>query len=88
LVASLSAKRVEIQAHMDSVGEAGAAARQELSEKRAQAVMAWLTLHGGVPAARLTAKGYGRSRPIAENDSDLGRALNRRIEIAVEGCTR
>jgi outer membrane protein OmpA-like peptidoglycan-associated protein len=73
---------------MDSVGEAGAAARQELSEKRAQAVMAWLTLHGGVPAARLTAKGYGRSRPIAENDSDLGRALNRRIEIAVEGCTR
>jgi outer membrane protein OmpA-like peptidoglycan-associated protein len=88
LIASLSAKRVEIQAHMDSVGEAGAAARQELSEKRAQAVMAWLTLHGGVPAARLTAKGYGRSRPIAENDSDLGRALNRRIEIAVEGCTR
>jgi OOP family OmpA-OmpF porin len=51
-------------------------------------VLAWLTLHGGVPAARMTAKGYGRSRPIAENDTDLGRALNRRIEIAVEGCTR
>lgn len=88
LLAGQSVKRVEIQGHMDSVGEAGAAVRQELSEKRAQAVNAWLTLHGGVPAARLTAKGYGRSRPIAENDTDLGRALNRRIEIAVEGCTR
>jgi OOP family OmpA-OmpF porin len=83
-----SAKRVEIQGHVDSIGEAGAAARQELSEKRAQSVLAWLTLHGGVPGARLSAKGYGRSLPIAENDTDLGRAFNRRIEIAVEGCTR
>ena len=83
-----SLKRFEIQGHVDSIGEAGAAARRELSEKRALAVMAWLTLHGGVPAARLTAKGDGRSRPMAENDTDLGRALNRRIEIAIEGCTR
>ena len=88
LLAGPSVKRVEIQGHVDSIGEAGATARQQLSEKRAQAVVAWLTLHGGVPAARLTAKGDGRSRPIAENDTDLGRALNRRIEIAVEGCTR
>ena len=88
LLAGPPVKRAEIQGHVDSIGEAGATARQQLSEKRAQAVMAWLTLHGGVPAARLTAKGDGRSRPIAENDTDLGRALNRRIEIAVEGCTR
>jgi outer membrane protein OmpA-like peptidoglycan-associated protein len=87
LLSGRSVGRVEIQGHMDSIGEAGATARQELSEKRAQAVMAWLTLHG-VPATTLTAKGYGRSRPIAENDTDLGRALNRRIEIAVEQCTR
>ena len=88
LLSGQSVKRVEIQGHMDSLGEAGAMARQGLSEKRAQAVTAWLTVHGGVPAAKLTAKGYGRSRPIAENDTDLGRALNRRIEITVEGCTR
>jgi outer membrane protein OmpA-like peptidoglycan-associated protein len=88
VLAGTSTARVEIQGHMDSIGEAGAAARQELSDKRAQAVMAWLTLHGAVPAAKLTAKGYGRSRPTAENDTDLGRALNRRIEIAPEGCSR
>jgi len=86
LLSAAATPRVEIQGHMDSVGEAGAASRQQLSEQRAQAVAAWLTLHGGVPARKLGAKGYGRSRPIAENDTDLGRALNRRIEIAREGC--
>jgi outer membrane protein OmpA-like peptidoglycan-associated protein len=79
-----SAPAVEIQGHTDNIGEAGAAARQVLSEGRAKAVAAWLTSHG-VPANKLTAKGYGKTRPIADNDSDLGRALNRRIEVA---CSR
>ena len=76
-----NAPAVEIEGHSDNVGEAGVASRQMLSEGRAKAVAAWLIAHG-VPAERVTSKGYGKMRPIAENDSDLGRALNRRIEVA------
>ena len=81
LLKAKSAPAVEIQGHMDNIGEAGVAARQALSEARAKTVAAWLTLHG-VPAAKITSKGYGKTRPIAENDSDLGRELNRRIDVA------
>ena len=76
-----NAPAVEIQGHMDNIGEAGVAARQTLSEGRAKSVAAWLTAHG-VPATKVTSKGYGKTRPIADNDSDLGRAMNRRIEVA------
>jgi peptidoglycan-binding protein ArfA len=69
---------------MDNIGEAGAAARQQLSEGRAKTVAAWLVAHG-VPASTITATGYGKTRPIADNDTDLGRALNRRIEVACSG---
>ena len=90
LAAVLKAKTapaVEIQGHTDNIGAAGDAARQLLSETRARAVMAWLVEHG-VPAARLSSKGYGKTRPVAANDSDLGRAMNRRIEIVTTGCSR
>ena len=76
-----NALSVEIQGHTDNIGQSAAAARQTLSEGRAKIVAAWLTAHG-VPASKITSKGYGKTRPIAENDSDLGRALNRRIEVA------
>lgn len=82
-----SAPAVEVQGHMDNVGPAGDAARQALSEARARSVAAWLVANG-VPAAKLSAKGYGKTRPIAANDSDLGRAMNRRIEIVRTGCSR
>ena len=85
LLKSKSAPAVEIQGHMDNIGEAGAAARQTLSEGRAKIVASWLVAHG-VPAAKITSKGYGKTEPIAENDSDLGRALNRRIEVARRDC--
>ena len=78
------APAVEIQGHMDNIGEVGVAARQTLSEGRAKAVAAWLTAHG-VPATKVTSKGYGKTRPIADNDSDLGRAMNRRIEVVCLG---
>ena len=87
LLKATSVPVVEIQGHTDNIGQAGVAARQTLSEGRAKAVAAWLTAHG-VPAAKITARGYGKARPIAENDSDLGRALNRRIEIARRDCAR
>jgi outer membrane protein OmpA-like peptidoglycan-associated protein len=85
LLKSKSAPAVEIQGHMDNIGEAGASARQTLSEGRAKIVASWLVAHG-VPAAKVTSRGYGKTRPVAENDSDLGRALNRRIEVARRDC--
>lgn len=81
LLKSTATPALEIQGHMDNIGEAGVASRQALSEARAKAVAAWLTSHG-VAAGRMSVKGYGKTRPAAENDSDLGRALNRRIEAA------
>lgn len=76
-----NAPAVEIEGHTDNIGEAGVASRQTLSEGRAKVVAAWLVAHG-VPGAKVTSKGYGKTRPIAENDTDLGRELNRRIEVA------
>ena len=61
--------------------QGNAAANQELSEKRAKAVVAWLASHG-ITAARLTAKGLGQTKPIADNATDDGRAKNRRVELA------
>lgn len=81
LLISRSAPSAEIQGHMDNIGQGGAAARQTLSEARAKAVRDWLTGHG-VALNKVTSKGYGKTRPVADNDSDLGRALNRRIEVA------
>jgi outer membrane protein OmpA-like peptidoglycan-associated protein len=50
-------------------------------KKRAQAVVAWLVSHG-VGVARLTAKGFGQSQPVADNSTEDGRAKNRRVELA------
>lgn len=81
LLKSRNAPAVEIEGHADNVGEAGVASRQTLSEARAKTVATWLVAHG-VAAGKVTSKGYGKTQPIAENDTDLGRALNRRIEVA------
>lgn len=69
----------EVEGHTDAVGNDGY--NQKLSEARAQAVMAWL-MSNGTSANRLAARGYGKSRPVATNDTDEGRALNRRVELA------
>jgi outer membrane protein OmpA-like peptidoglycan-associated protein len=78
------ALKVEVQGHTDNVG--GDAYNQTLSEARARAVMDWL-IKRGVPAGRLTAQGYGKTSPVADNGSDEGRAKNRRVEIANPACT-
>ncbi len=82
-----SVQAVEVQGHVDNIGAAGDAARQALSEARAKTVAAWLADHG-VAKSKLSSKGYGKTRPVAANDSDLGRAMNRRIEIVRPGCSR
>ena len=73
-----AALRVEIQGHTDNTG--AAAHNQTLSQARAASVLSWLTAHG-IASARLTAVGYGDTRPVADNHSDRGRALNRRVEL-------
>ena len=70
--------KLSVEGHTDNVG--AAASNQALSEKRAQAVVAWLTGHG-IDASRLKAKGWGQSKPITDNASEDGRAKNRRVEL-------
>ena len=77
-------QKIEVQGHTDNVG--GDAYNQTLAEARARAIVAWLTQHG-IAADRLTAKGFGKTRPIADNATDAGRAKNRRVEIADPNCT-
>jgi OOP family OmpA-OmpF porin len=72
--------RVELQGHTDSVG--GDAYNLALSRRRVEAVRAYLVDHG-VPAARLVAKGYGEAQPIDDNNTDAGRARNRRVVLHV-----
>ena len=70
--------KLRVEGHTDNQGSA--AANQSLSEKRAQAVVAWLSAHN-VPAGRLTAKGLGQAQPVADNSTEDGRAKNRRVEL-------
>jgi OmpA-OmpF porin, OOP family len=70
--------KLRVEGYTDNVGQA--AANLALSERRAQAVVAWLAAHG-VNASRLAAKGLGQANPVASNATDDGRARNRRVEL-------
>ena len=86
VAASLQEKvalNVEVQGHTDNVG--GDDYNVKLSQARAESVRTWLAAHGIAPA-RMTATGYGRNQPVADNGSDEGRAKNRRVELARSGC--
>ena len=76
---------VDVLGHTDASG--GEAANQALSVSRAEAVATYLKTRG-VVAARVAVKGYGETAPIASNDTEEGRALNRRIEIRIVPVTR
>lgn len=71
---------VDVVGHTDSTGSE--AVNRALSERRAQAVVAQLRSRG-VAAARIATRGYGASEPIADNSTEVGRAMNRRVEIKV-----
>lgn len=72
--------RVEVAGHTDGVGSD--AYNQKLSERRAQAVVDYL-VSIGVDPKRLKAVGYGKKQPVASNDTEEGRAKNRRVELQV-----
>jgi outer membrane protein OmpA-like peptidoglycan-associated protein len=73
-------KQVRVEGHTDSLGNA--AFNQDLSQRRAEAVRAYL-LKKGTEAERLDAKGYGPQRPIAPNTTAKGRESNRRVEFNI-----
>jgi OOP family OmpA-OmpF porin len=79
LIQSRPGSHWTIAGHTDNQG--AAAYNQKLSEARAASVVAWLTAHG-VAATRLAPRGFGFTRPVADNSTESGRALNRRVEIA------
>jgi outer membrane protein OmpA-like peptidoglycan-associated protein len=73
--------RLDIAGHTDSTGSA--AHNQGLSERRAAAVESYLLAEQVVPQ-RLSSIGFGKTQPIASNDTEYGRTLNRRVEITIE----
>jgi len=75
-----SETNIIIQGHTDSTGSD--AINQPLSERRANHVRDFLAANG-VPASRMTAIGYGSSRPAVPNDTDANRALNRRVQLEI-----
>ena len=80
-VRKYSACRVEIDGYTDSTG--GPKINQPLSERRADAVKAWLLDHGATSADHVSTKGFGAANPIADNKTAKGRFENRRAEILV-----
>lgn len=73
-------RRLSIEGHTDD--RSTPERNLDLSERRARAVMRWLIQHG-VAAERLESHGFGQTRPVASNDSEDGRAQNRRVEFRI-----
>jgi OOP family OmpA-OmpF porin len=71
---------IRIEGHADATGIREK--NQELSNQRAEAVKRYL-IQSGIEGSRLLTMGYGDTRPIADNSTDEGRRLNRRIEFVI-----
>jgi outer membrane protein OmpA-like peptidoglycan-associated protein len=81
-VAAYPELKFEIEGHTDSIGSEYF--NQSLSEKRAATVRDYL-VDAGVSINNVVARGFGKTRPIADNSSPTGRKLNRRVEMIVSG---
>jgi outer membrane protein OmpA-like peptidoglycan-associated protein len=82
IVAGHPGLRLAVEGHTDSVG--GDSYNQTLSEQRGESVRGYLT-HEGMPASSVTSKGFGKTQPVASNDTAKGRQENRRVEIVISG---
>jgi OOP family OmpA-OmpF porin len=78
LISGRPASHWIISGHTDNQGSGDL--NQKLSQARAASVIAWLVSHG-VAENRLTPRGFGASHPVADNSTEAGRALNRRVEM-------
>ncbi|MEK6793319.1 MAG: OmpA family protein [Spirochaetota bacterium] len=81
LLRNNSTMKLEIAGHTDNVG--GEAYNRSLSQARAAAVARYF-VSAGIQSGRLTAKGYGQSKPVVANTSDAGRKQNRRVEFVIQ----
>lgn len=81
LIKNRTGSKWVIAGHTDNQGNA--AHNETLSQNRAASVIAWLKGHG-IEANRLVPRGFGASRPVADNATVSGRALNRRVEVALQ----
>jgi outer membrane protein OmpA-like peptidoglycan-associated protein len=77
---------VLIEGHTDSTGSE--AMNEELSERRAQAVREYFVANGTLPQERIIADGYGSRRPLAPNETEEGRAINRRIDVVISAIQK
>jgi outer membrane protein OmpA-like peptidoglycan-associated protein len=82
IVLAHSGLSLQIEGHTDSVG--GDEFNQQLSERRADSVRDFLA-EQGVPGSFITARGFGKTQPVASNDTAEGRQRNRRVELVVNG---
>src|SRR5262249_10546396 len=73
---------LQVEGHTDSVG--GDEFNQQLSERRADSVREFLA-QNGVPASSITARGFGKTQPVASNETAEGRQRNRLVELVVNG---
>lgn len=73
--------RLIVEGHTDSVGDDQY--NLELSQKRAEAIRAHMIKHFGFPANKVSARGWGETRPVADNNNFQGRQENRRVEIKI-----
>jgi OOP family OmpA-OmpF porin len=71
-----------IEGHTDNVGSADH--NMELSQRRAESVVNYLVEKFGIEPARLSAKGYGSTRPVVDNSTEVGKQKNRRIEAIID----
>ncbi|MEG8053500.1 OmpA family protein [Sphingomonas aerolata] len=76
---------IDVYGHTDPTGSDSY--NQTLSQRRATSVADYLSSHG-VQSARIGTRGYGESQPIASNDTDAGRAANRRVEVKIVPITQ
>ena len=74
--------RLEVEGHTDNVG--GDDYNQKLSEQRGVAVRDYLT-QDGIASGSVTTQGFGKTKPVASNDTSAGRQKNRRVELVVSG---
>jgi outer membrane protein OmpA-like peptidoglycan-associated protein len=82
IVLAYPSLHVAVEGHTDSVG--GDQYNQDLSEHRAQAVRDYF-VQQGIPSGAVEARGFGKSEPIASNDTAEGRQQNRRVELVLSG---
>jgi outer membrane protein OmpA-like peptidoglycan-associated protein len=82
IVSGYPGLRLDVEGHTDSVG--GDDYNQRLSEQRGNAVRDYLTQQG-MATSSVTAKGFGKTQPVASNDTAQGRQQNRRVELVISG---